>query len=69
MIDIDKGHNLPVYSPTCYNCKWLHRECLQIPGKCKAFPDVIPLTIWTGKNDHHNSYPGDNGIQFDEREE
>jgi hypothetical protein len=47
---------------SCSECKNADRVKI---GTCKAFPDGIPEEIWIGKNDHKNSYPGDNGIQFE----
>ena len=35
--------------------------------KCKAFQE-IPIEIWEGKHNHKTPYPGDNGIQFEEKE-
>jgi hypothetical protein len=32
---------------------------------CDAFPNLIPISIWKGENDHHKPYPGDHGIQFE----
>lgn len=48
-------------SGDCYMCKHntYHRQC-------KAFPDLIPLDIWTWKFPHTQPYPGDNGILFEE---
>jgi hypothetical protein len=62
-ITIDRGHNIPMYSPVCTYCKHFIIEA----GKrsCKAFPDGIPLEIWLGLNRHVNSYPGDRNIQFE----
>lgn len=60
---IDKESDIPVYSTVCTFCVHLRRE---EDRKCDAFPDGIPMPIWTGKNDHRKPYPGDNGIQFEE---
>jgi hypothetical protein len=56
------------FSPTCLTC--IHDDGKYYRG-CKAFPGdyAIPREIWVGKHDHKNPYPGDNGIQFEEREE
>ncbi|MBN2734736.1 MAG: hypothetical protein JXQ82_07770 [Methanomicrobiaceae archaeon] len=35
---------------------------------CDAFPDGIPDDIWEGKNNHDESYPGDNGITFESKD-
>jgi len=34
-------------------------------GKCKAFPDGIPMAILDNTHDHRKPYPGDNGIRFE----
>lgn len=62
-ITIDKGHNIPVYSPVCTYCK----HFFIIPGEriCKAFPGGIPLEIWLGQSKHVKPYPGDHNIQFE----
>lgn len=33
-------------------------------GTCKAFPSGIPREIEVEEFDHHNEYPGDNGLQY-----
>lgn len=35
--------------------------------RCKAFPDGIPETLWSGENPHFDAYPGDQGIQYQSR--
>jgi hypothetical protein len=31
---------------------------------CEGFPDRVPREIYTGRFDHREPYPGDNGIRF-----
>jgi len=50
-----------IYSPVCTFCKNL---LVDSERKCKAF-NLIPDTIWEGKNNHTKPYPGDNGIRFE----
>ena len=54
----------PVMGPEqCMECAHLH--CTgDLPGKCDAFPDGIPLAVWDGDHDHTRPYPGDHGITF-----
>ena len=49
--------------PLCYDCKHFMRYD---DGKfrCKAFPSGIPFEIIAWLHDHHEPYPGDQGIQF-----
>ncbi len=34
---------------------------------CAAFPDGIPTPIWNVGVDHQRPYPGDGGLQFEQR--
>lgn len=57
----DTEFQIPVYSPVCSLCRHLDRSGER---RCAAFPDSIPLVIWTGQNNHRKPFPGDHGIQF-----
>ncbi|ARA94172.1 MAG: hypothetical protein D6685_14500 [Bacteroidetes bacterium] len=47
----------------CLACAHLNREAEQ--PTCAAFEEGIPAEIWTNRHDHHQPYPGDNGIRFE----
>lgn len=63
-ITIDRGHDIPLYSPVCTYCRHLYIRSGE--RVCKAFPDGIPQEIWLGQNKHTKPYPGDHDIQFEE---
>jgi hypothetical protein len=45
-------------------------RCKHFQGvvKCAAFPDRIPDAIWLQGNKHTEPFPGDHGIQFEQRQ-
>lgn len=49
----------------CHLCKYKHLDTFT----CDAFPDRIPPVILDGEYDHHRSFNGDHGIQFEPLEE
>ena len=49
--------------PMCLACKHLDRE-RENQHVCNAFTEGIPDEIWMNRHDHHDPYPGDNGIRF-----
>jgi hypothetical protein len=54
--------------PMCFDCK--HRTSNSGEKlSCEAFPNGVPTEIAVGSWDHHKPYPGDNGIQFEPKEE
>jgi hypothetical protein len=50
--------------PLCFFCTHYKED-----ATCKAFPNGIPKEIMRSEKDHTEPYPGDNGIQFEEKVE
>ncbi len=48
----------------CLACRHLDRD-KEEHHACSAFPEGIPQEIWTNRYDHHEPYPGDQGVRFE----
>ncbi len=59
MLD-DRYSESLTYESHCMRCKHLITE-----GRCTAFPDGIPMTVWTAKENHTRPRKGDHGILFE----
>jgi len=60
----DSERLIPLFSNVCSRCAhWFQKP----GGKCKAFPNGIPMDIWEGRNKHTEPYKGDQGIQFEQK--
>ena len=53
-----------MYLSKCLKCSNYDLSEGMATGKCKAFPEGIPMQIFENIFDHTNPYPGDNGIRF-----
>jgi len=71
IIEIDRGHDRPVFSPVCTYCRRYRitprrdDQGNSLPSVCDAFPEGIPEEIWRGRNKHKVPHSGDHGIQFE----
>ncbi len=65
--EIDKGHDIPVFSEVCMFCKNLIED--GIDRGCQAFPkkEGIPMEIWMGKNKHTEPLPNQGNTVVFER--
>tara|TARA_Y100000593_G_C4307682_1_gene336615 strand:- start:2077 stop:2304 length:228 start_codon:yes stop_codon:yes gene_type:complete len=56
---------------SCLTCKHLEIEKnngIKMPsGRCKAFPEGIPIEIQFGSISHDKPFPGDNGIRYEKK--
>jgi hypothetical protein len=64
LFTLDDSRSLPTFSEVCALCKHF-ADGDPLVRRCAAFPDGIPLPIWTGEDNHRSPYPGDHGIQFE----
>ena len=48
----------------CQHCRWYDHAHPGL-GRCKAFPNHIPVAILTNEFDHTEPFPGDHGIRFE----
>jgi len=52
---------------SCLNCK--HYDKADKAFACAAFPDGIPFPIASGEVSHSLPFEGDNGIQFEAKDD
>jgi hypothetical protein len=61
-IEIDRGHEIPMYSSVCTTCVHLTDARNR---RCTAFPDGLPMAIWRGDHAHTTPYRGDHGVRYE----
>ena len=54
--------------PQCFYCRH-YVDDGDGPLRCAAFPDRVPLDVYSGRHDHSETYPGDGGIRFDPKDQ
>lgn len=54
--------------PQCAYCKHFQGH-KGVKSVCAAFPQGIPQVILDNEFDHHEAYPGDHNIRFEQSEE
>ena len=57
---IDDTYSETTPDSQCMTCK--HLETM---GHCTAYPDGIPMSIWSAKENHDKPRVDDHGIQFE----
>ena len=53
---------MSIYLNSCRMCKFLKGH---FGASCEAFPEGIPMEIFTGEHDHTEPFKGDKGIRFE----
>jgi len=62
---LDLNHHHSAFSTVCGYCTRLLDIGLHT---CEAFPDGMPLEIWSGQNKHVEPYGNDGGLLFERRQ-
>lgn len=61
---LDGTRSTELTSATCRHCRHLD---LPSQRTCAAFPNGIPDELWWAYRGHRDPFPGDHGIQYEER--
>lgn len=51
--------------PQCFSCKNYIKTTDDFIPLCKAFPNGIPMELYSGKVVHNKQYPNDNGYVYE----